>query len=95
MYMGILEFLVATIPVVMALSIPFYAIGRTFNQKDKKLALRELEEKKELERLKQENFVLENKQMQIELDKLKKERAIIDAKNDRWLIEESREEERT
>ncbi|KKK34514.1 hypothetical protein WN59_07235 [Salinicoccus sediminis] len=95
--MGILEFLVATIPVVMVFSIPLYAISRTFNQKDKKLELRELEEKKELERLKQENYILENKQMQIELDKLKKEReerALSDSKKDRWLIEETRKEER-
>lgn len=93
--MGILEFLVTTIPVIMVFSIPLYAISRTFNQKDKKLELRELETQTELERLKQENFVLENKQMQIELDKLKKERekrALDEPKKERWLIEETKEQ---
>lgn len=90
--MGILEFLVATIPVVMVFSIPLYAIKRTFNQKDKKLELNELEGKKELERIKQENYLLENKQMQLELDKIKKEREkmyLENDKKDRWLIEDN------
>jgi len=89
--MSILEFLVATIPVIMVFSIPLYAINRTFNQKDKKLELKELEEKKELEKIKQENYLLENKQMQLELNKIKEEREkmyVEDDKKDRWLIED-------
>lgn len=89
--MGVLEFLVATIPVIMVFSIPLYAIRRTFNQKDKKLKLKELEEQKGLEKIRQENYLIENKQMQLELDKMKKDREKLDSmesRKDRWLIED-------
>lgn len=89
--MGVLEFLVATIPVIMVFSIPLYAIRRTFNQKDKKLKLKELEEQKDLEKIRQENYLIENKQMQLELDKMKKDREKLDSmesRKDRWLIED-------
>ncbi|WP_020007025.1 hypothetical protein [Salinicoccus albus] len=94
--MGFFEFLVAFVPSVLIFTIPLYAIGRSFKQKDKRLELKKAEELKELERLKQENYILENRQMQHELDKLKAERAqerLDDGKADRWLIAETKDRE--
>lgn len=94
--MGILEFFAAVIPVVMVFSIPLYAIGRSFKQKDRKMELKKAQELKEVERLKQENYILENKQMQHELDRLKEDREqerLDKEKEDRWLIGETKDGE--
>ncbi|WP_462419905.1 hypothetical protein [Salinicoccus sp. Marseille-QA3877] len=94
--MGILEFLVATVPVVLFFAVPLYAIKRRSDQKDDRLKIDHIREQKELEEVRQENYLLENKQMRIELDKIKEERALKESngrKEDRWLIEESKERE--
>ena len=94
--MGIFEFLIATVPVALFFSVPLYAIKRRSDQKDDRLKIDHIREQKELEQDRQENYLLENKQMRIELDKIKEERALKERngqKNDRWLIEESKERE--
>ncbi len=94
--MGILEFLVATVPVALFFAVPLYAIKRRSDQKDERLKVDHMREQKELEQVRQENYLLENKQMRIELDKIKEERILKesdDQKKDRWLIEESKERE--
>lgn len=94
--MGILEFLVATVPVVLFFAVPLYAIKRRSDQKDDRLKIDHIREQKELEQVRQENYLLENKQMRLELDKIKEERVLKESnghREDRWLIEESKERE--
>lgn len=94
--MGIFEFLIATVPVALFFSVPLYAIKRRSDQKDDRLKIDHIREQKELEEVRQENYLLENKQMRIELDKIKEERALKEQssqKKGRWLIEESKERE--
>ncbi len=94
--MGFFEFLVATVPVILFFSIPLYAIKRGSDQKDEKLKIRQLEEEKELEMLKQENYLLENKQMRLELDHIKEQRALKEknrGKDEKWLIHDSEDKE--
>jgi predicted Holliday junction resolvase-like endonuclease len=80
---------------IMALFIPIYAIYRGYNQSDEKIKLKKIQEEKRLEEIKQENFLLENKQMQLELDKIKEEReareqqAVESSEHKRWLIEDN------
>ena len=100
--MGFFEFIffTALVLTVGGVSIPLYAMRRGYNQSDVKLRIKEIEAQKKLEAIRQENFILENKSMEIELEKLKKERkeketkALEDKKNKRWLIEETRGEEK-
>ena len=52
-----------------------------------------------MQEIKQENYLLENESMRIELEKIKKEnrrkqKALEDRENKRWLIEETRGEEK-
>lgn len=92
--MGIFEFLIATVPVVLFFSVPLYAINSRHKQKTQKLEIMKIQEEKELERLRQENFVIENKQMQLELDRMKEERAkgrLEDDRGSRWLIQDTEE----
>lgn len=94
--MGIFEFLIATVPVVLFFSVPLYAIKRRSDQKEDRLKIDHIREQKELESIRQENYMLENKQMRIELDKIKEERALKannTQREDKWLIEETRERE--
>lgn len=94
--MGILEFLVATLPVALVFAVPLYAIKRHSDQKEDRLKIDHTREQKELEALRQENYLLENKQMRIELDKIKEERALKEnntQREDKWLIKESKERE--
>lgn len=70
---------------------------KRMNQKEK-LRLKQLEKEIELERLKQENYLLENEEMREVLNRLKEEnRARIEDKNSektsQWLIEETKERE--
>lgn len=93
--MGILEFLVTIVPVALFFSIPLYAINVGHRQKKEKLEIRRLQEEKELERLRQENFLLENKHMQLELDRMKEEREqrrLEDARESHWLIKDTKDE---
>ncbi|WP_271398507.1 hypothetical protein [Salinicoccus roseus] len=93
--MGIFEFLVTIIPVALFFSIPLYAINVGHRQKKEKLEIRRLQEEKELERLRQENFLLENKHMQLELDRMKEEsgqRRLDESRESRWLIKDTDEE---
>ncbi|MFC3420308.1 hypothetical protein ACFOLA_13150 [Salinicoccus hispanicus] len=92
--MGIFEFLIATVPVVLFFSIPLYAINRDYKKKQQKLEIRKLQEEKELEQLRQENFMIENKHMQLELDRMKEERErqrYEDGRESRWLIHDTEE----
>lgn len=94
--MGILEFLIATVPVVLFFSVPLYAIKRRSDQKDDRLKIDLIREQKELELIRQENYLLENKQMRIELDKIREERVSKEnntQREDKWLIEETKERE--
>lgn len=93
--MGIFEFLVTIVPVALFFSIPLYAINVGHRQKKEKLEIRRLQEEKELERLRQENFLLENKHMQLELDRMKEEngqRRLDESRESRWLIKDTTEE---
>ena len=99
--MGFFEFIffTALVLTVGGVSIPLYAMKRGYNQSDVKLRIKEMEERRKLEEIKQENYVLENKSMELELEKLKKERKeretkALEDKNKRWLIEETRGEEK-
>lgn len=85
------DFIISLVAIVMALGIPIYAMKRHYNQTDDKLKIKQLDKEREIEMIKQENYLLENKQMQLELDKIKKEREEREQndKNDRWLIKES------
>lgn len=70
---------------------------KRMNQKEK-LHLKQLEKEIELERLKQENYLLENEEMREVLNRLKEEnRARIEDKNsektNQWLIKETKERE--
>lgn len=94
--MGIFEFLIATVPVVLFFSVPLYAIKRRSDQKEDRLKIDHIREQKELESIRQENYLLENKQMRIELDQIKEKRALKENNNqreDKWLIEETKERE--
>lgn len=95
--MGIIEFMFAVVGVVTMglVSIPLYAMYRGYNQSDEKLELKKIKEEKTLETLKQENYLLENKQMRLELEKIKEEREENqpkDEKDSRWLIEDNKKE---
>ncbi|WP_166626248.1 hypothetical protein [Jeotgalicoccus sp. S0W5] len=99
--MGFFEFIffTALVLTIGGVSIPLYAMRRGYNQSDVKLRIKEMEERRKLEEIKQENYVLENKSMELELEKLKKERKeretkALEDKNKRWLIEETRGEEK-
>src|SRR5690625_1471917 len=90
------EFLIATVTVILFFSIPLYAIKRGSEQKDDKLRIKQMKEEKELEMLKQENYLLENKQMRLELDQIKEQRALkaeSRRKEDKWLIHDSDSED--
>ena len=85
--------------VIFVFSIPLYAMYRGYNQSDEKLELKKMKEQRKLEEIKQENYLLENESMRIELEKIKKEnrrkqKALEDRENKRWLIEETRGEEK-
>lgn len=93
--MGVFEFILfaTLIGVGGLISIPLYAMRRTFNQSDAKLKIKHVEEQRKLEQVKQENYMLENKSMQLELEQIKKDREIREQKAlqskecRRWLIE--------
>ncbi|MCG1010207.1 hypothetical protein J4760_09250 [Salinicoccus sp. ID82-1] len=90
--MGVFEFLIATVPVVLFFSVPLYAINLRHKQKSQKLDIMKIQEEKELEQLRQENFIIENKQMQLELDRMKEERErqrLEDGRDSRWLIQDT------
>lgn len=97
--MGIFEFIFFSVLVGVGglISIPLYAMRRTFNQSDVKLQIKQVEEQRKLEQIKQENYVLENRSMQLELEQIKKEREDREKKmlqsteSRRWLIENKEE----
>jgi len=99
--MGIFEFIFFTSLVLVGgvVSIPLYAMRRGYNQSDEKLEIKKLVEQRKLEKVKQDNYLLENKVMALELEKIKKERELQEQKalenkgNRRWLIEDKNEEE--
>lgn len=85
------ELVIGFFAVVMSLGIPLYAIKRSFDASDSKRHLKNVKEEQRLEKLKQENFLLENKHMELELEKIKTDRKLrdeISTKNERWLIED-------
>ena len=99
--MGIFEFLFFTSLVLIGggVSIPLYAMKRGYNQSDQKLEIRKMVEKRKLEQIKQDNYLLENKSMALELEQIKQERELREQKalenkeNRRWLIEDKEEKE--
>ncbi|MFD2830288.1 hypothetical protein [Corticicoccus populi] len=91
-----IDSIIGLFAVVMSLSIPIYALRRHYNQTDDRNKLRQLDKEHEIELIKQENYLLENKQMQMELDKIKAEREERTAeleKKDRWLIEDKKSQQ--
>lgn len=87
------EPIIGMIAVVMSLGIPLYAIKRSYDSSDSKRQLKHVKEEQELEKLRQENFLLENKHMELELEKIKTDRKLRDEistnrERDRWLIED-------
>lgn len=85
------EILVGFVAVVMSLGIPLYAIKRSYDASDSKRQLKNIKEEQQLEKLRQENFLLENKHMELELEKIKTDRKLreeISTKRERWLIED-------
>ncbi len=99
--MGIFEFLFFTALVLVGggASIPLYAMKRGYNQSDQKLEIRKMVEQRKLEQIKQDNYLLENKSMELELEQIKQERELREQKalenkeNRRWLIEDKKEKE--
>ncbi|HJE19486.1 MAG TPA: hypothetical protein K8V35_03930 [Aliicoccus persicus] len=86
------ELIIGLVATVMALGIPLYAIKRTSDANDSKRQLKHVKEQQELEKMRQENFLLENKHMELELEKIKNDRKLRDEikleREDRWLIED-------
>lgn len=86
------ELIIGLVATVMALGIPLYAIKRTSDANDSKRQLKHVKEQQELEKIRQENFLLENKHMELELEKIKNDRKLRDEikleREDRWLIED-------
>lgn len=99
--MGIFEFLFFTSLVLIGggVSIPLYAMKRGYNQSDQKLEIKKMVEQRKLEQIKQDNYLLENKSMELELEQIKQERELREQKalenkeNRRWLIEDKKEKE--
>jgi hypothetical protein len=60
-----------TITVVMVFSIPIIAIVASHFQKQSKLKRDMIKDELELERLKQQNFLLETEKMKLELEQMK------------------------
>lgn len=57
-----------------------------------KLKLKYLDKEIELERMKQENFLLENEEMKVVLDRIKEDnKRLASEKDNKWLIQETRE----
>lgn len=89
------EILVGFVAVVMSLGIPLYAIKRSYDASDSKRQLKNIKEEQQLEKLRQENFLLENKHMELELEKIKTDRKLreeISTKRERWLIEDKEQQ---
>ena len=86
------ELIIGLVATVMAHGIPLYAIKRTSDANDSKRQLKHVKEQQELEKMRQENFLLENKHMELELEKIKNDRKLRDEikleREDRWLIED-------
>lgn len=86
------EMLLGLVAIVMSLGIPLYAIKRSFDTSDSKRQLKHIKEQQDLEKLRQENFLLENKHMELELEKIKTDRNLRDEiklkHEERWLIED-------
>ena len=86
------EPIIGLVATVKALGIPLYAIKRTSDANDSKRQLKHVKEQQELEKMRQENFLLENKHMELELEKIKNDRKLRDEikleREDRWLIED-------
>ena len=60
--------------------------------KNEKIKLSYLDKEIELQRLKQENYLLENEEMRIVLDRIKEDNRRLESdKNSPWLIQETRE----
>lgn len=71
---------------------------KRMNQKEK-LRLKQLDKEIELEQLKQENYLLENEEMRITLNRIKEENKERSeekhaSKENKWLIEETKEREK-
>lgn len=59
-----------------------------------KIKLKYLDKEIELERMKQENYLLENEEMKVVLDRIKEDnKRLAEEKDSKWLIQETRERE--
>lgn len=70
------------VAVVLIFSIPIIAILTTHFQKKAKIQLQIVEKEIELEKLKNENYLIETEKMKVELEKMKLDNPLEDSK---WL----------
>lgn len=89
----LIELLIPLTSILLVFGIPLYAIKRKFDSSDREKELETILEQQKLEAMRQENFLLENKHMQLELDKLKVERekdtSYLEREN-QWLLKEGK-----
>lgn len=82
--------------VILAIGVGALSTFLSHKQDMEKIRLKHLDKEIELERLKQENYLLENEEMQKVLDRIKEDnRKIESEKNSPWLIQETRERQVT
>lgn len=82
--------------VILAIGVGALSTFLSHKQDMEKIRLKHIDKEIELERLKQENYLLENEEMQKVLDRIKADNRKIEAeKNSPWLIQETREKQVT
>ncbi|WP_166626996.1 hypothetical protein [Jeotgalicoccus sp. S0W5] len=82
--------------VILAIGVGALSTFLSNKQDMEKIRLKQIDKEIELERLKQENYLLENEEMQKVLDRIKADNRKIEAeKNSPWLIQETRERQVT
>lgn len=101
------DILIPIIAVLGTMLVPISIVAITQSNKNKerqrkheielfKMEQNKLSEMTELERIKQENYLLENADMRRELEQIRKENNLFNKekqKDSRWLIEETKKEE--
>jgi competence protein ComGC len=76
---------IGLISVILIFSVPIVAIVTNFFKSREKIKLQILEKELELEKLKNENFLLETEKMRMELQKME-----LDGPKDEWVISRDR-----
>lgn len=82
--------------VILAIGVGALSTFLSHKQDMEKIRLKHIDKEIELERLKQENYLLENEEMRKILDRIKEDNRKSEAeKNSPWLIQETREHQIT